>query len=839
MDKDNRPRGREKNVTSGGGSVKKRGSGLGTGPVGNTNGYSGRKTGSTAGTQGGSRPSGVSGASQGRARTSGGSSRIVRSGGISIGSILMVVVIFFLVKSFIGGSDSTSTDSGTGSGIGSIISDVISSGGSSGTSSILSLLTSSDYTTTADEYSSSTSSAATHTATKATLDTTVAAGSRAKRTTIYGDGKDTVTIMVYMCGTDLESKYGMGTADLTEMCNATLSDNVNLIVYTGGCKSWNNNIISSSVNQIYKIENGGLVCLEKDMGSAAMTKSSTLTEFIKYCVKNYPANRQELIFWDHGGGSISGYGYDEKNSKSGSMTLAGINTALKDAGTTFDFIGFDACLMATVENAMMLADYADYMIASEETEPGVGWYYTNWLTKLSADTSMATINIGKNIIDDFVDVCNQKCAGQTTTLSIVDLAEVENTVPSALTSFAKSTNELIQAEEYKQVSDARYNTREFAESSKIDQIDLVHFAKNLNTDESNKLATALTGAVKYNRTSSTITDAYGLSIYFPYKSTSSVDSAVTTYDAIGMDSEYARCIQEFASLEVSGQVSQGGSNSVLSSLLGSYSDYSSSSSGGSVDSILSMLSGMTSGSGSTTAEGLSSLALSFLSGRSLSTDRAAQYLSDNFFDASALVWTKNSAGQSVIALSDDQWDLIEGVDLNVFYDDGEGYIDLGIDNSYDFDDDGNLIGDYDRTWLAVNGQVVAYYHVSTVEDGMDYTISGYIPAYLNGERVQIMVIFNNEYPYGYITGAQPVYTDGETQTVAKTMLSLNQGDTLDFICDYYSYDGDYEDSYYLGEQMTLGSTVEISNVSIGNGDVMATYRFTDIYQQEYWTPVVE
>ena len=129
-----------------------------------------------------------------------------------------------------------------------------------------------------------------------------------------------------------------------------------------------------------------------------MTKPDTLTGFIQWCNQNYPANRRELIFWDHGGGSISGYGYDEKNPGSGSMTLSGINQALKNAGVTFDFIGFDACLMATVETALMLDDYADYMIASEETEPGVGWYYTNWLTELSADPSMSTLEIGKREI---------------------------------------------------------------------------------------------------------------------------------------------------------------------------------------------------------------------------------------------------------------------------------------------------------------------------------------------------------------------------------------------------------------------------------------------------------
>ncbi len=143
-----------------------------------------------------------------------------------------------------------------------------------------------------------------------------------------------------------------------------------------------------------------------------MVKPETLASFIRFCGKNFPANRYGLIMWDHGGGSISGYGYDEKNKMAGSMTLTGIKEALAGGGVTFDFVGFDACLMATLENALMLDDYADYLIASEETEPGVGWYYTDWLTKLSQNTSMPTTEIGKNIIDDFVAACAKQCPGQ-------------------------------------------------------------------------------------------------------------------------------------------------------------------------------------------------------------------------------------------------------------------------------------------------------------------------------------------------------------------------------------------------------------------------------------------
>ena len=115
------------------------------------------------------------------------------------------------------------------------------------------------------------------------LDTSVASGARAKYTTLKGNGQDTVTIMVYMCGTDLESKYGMATKDLMEMANATIGSNVNIIAYTGGCKRWNNSIVSSSTNQIYKVESGGMRCVYQNAGSPAMTDPNTLQSFITWC----------------------------------------------------------------------------------------------------------------------------------------------------------------------------------------------------------------------------------------------------------------------------------------------------------------------------------------------------------------------------------------------------------------------------------------------------------------------------------------------------------------------------------------------------------------------------
>ena len=308
------------------------------------------------------------------------------------------------------------------------------------------------------------------------VDTNVTEGSRAKYIAPIANGEP-VTLMVYMCGTDLESRSGMASSDLAEMAAAKFSDNINLIVYTGGCSKWQTQGISSSTNQIYKIEQGGLKRLVKDVGNKAMTSPATLSSFIKWTAKNYPAKRNFLIFWDHGGGSVTGYGYDEKFPKSSSMTLDGIKEALEDGKVKFDFVGFDACLMATAETALMLNPYADYMIASEETEPGIGWYYTNWLTELGNDSSLSTLKIGKKISDDFVEMCAQRCRGQKTTLSLVDLAEFHSQVPERLAAFSKSVSKSLSEKKYKEISDARYNSREFASSSKIDQIDLVDLCK--------------------------------------------------------------------------------------------------------------------------------------------------------------------------------------------------------------------------------------------------------------------------------------------------------------------------------------------------------------------------
>lgn len=819
MDRSSGSGGRKKTVSGTGKGVSRRGSGLRTGgPVGNRSGYKERRTGIGSGPHSGPGGAGTSG---GTGRRYGGVRRGTyggtgsgRRGGCSLPVVFLILLILILngkdfLSGLLGGFNSATESQQT-------YSDLTGTGGLSGLSGT---------GQTGGSYDAGDMGGGN----TGVLNTEVAAGAREKRTVIRGGGQDTVTIMVYMCGTDLESKSGMATSDLTEMTKAKIGEQVNLLVYTGGCSGWQNRTVSSSTNQIYQIKDGGLSCLVQDAGDVSMTKPETLSGYIQWCAQNYPANRYELIFWDHGGGSVSGYGYDQKYPKTGSMNLAGINQALKNGGVSFDFIGFDACLMATMENALMLSQYADYLIASEETEPGIGWYYTDWLTALSKNPSMPTLELGKQITDDFVNECIRKGQGQKVTLSVVDLAELEATAPEALTAFSKSTGDLIRNENYQTVSNARVNTREFAQSSKIDQVDLIHLAKNMGTDEGKQLAGVLCSAVKYNLTSQSMTNAYGLSIYFPYKKVSSVDSIVRTYEQIGMDSEYAKCIQDFASLEVSGQAASGGSSSPLPTLLGETGL------GGTLDAdaLEQLLGSLFSGSFGNVA-GLDSSNMGFLSGRS--AEDMSGYLADNQFDTGQLLWTTGDDGKQRLCMPDEQWDLIQNLELNLFYDDGEGYIDLGLDNVYQFDEEGNLLGENDGTWLAINGQPVAYYFLDEAQGGDAYMVTGRVPAMLNGQRVNLILIFDEENPGGYIAGAQTDYEEEETQTVAKGLTELQAGDQLDFLCDYYSYDGEFMDSYYLGEPMTVEENMEISNVYVGDDELQATYRLTDIYNQHYWTP---
>lgn len=793
------------------------------------------------------------------------------------------------------------------------------------------------------------------------VDGSVSREAREKYTKLRGRGKDSVTLMVYMIGTDLESRSGMGTSDLNEMLYAGLDNSkVNVLVQTGGCKRWRNSVISAGKQQRWAVNGSGIALLEEKKESVSMTDENELSDFIRFCAKKAPADRYMLIFWDHGGGSVSGYGYDETRPND-SMNLGEISKGLAAGGVQFDFIGFDACLMGTLETAIAMEPYADYLIASEEAEPGTGWYYTNWLKLLNQNSSTNTLNLGRQICDDFTTKNAMYASSMGTTLSVVDLAELAGTVSGQLGVFGSDLTQKLQSNSYQEVAYARNGSREFSPGNRLDQVDLVDFCQNLNTKESKRLADAVQSCVKYNRVNG-MTNAYGLSIYFPNASLKSVNSMIQICEDIGVDSDWTDGIRAYATLEQSGQVmanngySYGsGSGSLLDVLLGSGSSgngsysYSSSSgsSGGSflgsllgeaasgsysqstdTGSLLNTLLGnagtsaqtqTSSGSGlldlllgssgssspsytpynsygsmseqdiynmlmqaygagstgnsynaynSSSGSNASSL-LDLLTGGYQSTSGAYYGVNDyssiygnsggNSSVASSLLETAaqmlfsratvgsetleltEKDGRNVLVLDEDMWEQITDVELNVFVDDGEGYIDLGLDNVMEYDDDGDLINEWDGTWLTLDGQPVALYPLSD-EDADDnglYITTKYTPVLLNGTRVNLILEFNEETGLDTVLGAQPVLPAG---VQAKGYQELEPGDVIQPVCDYFSYDGTFASQYTLGDPVIVpeDAQLEIVNMEITGGSRMLyTARLTDLYQADYWLPMTE
>ena len=676
------------------------------------------------------------------------------------------------------------------------------------------------------------------------LNNNIATGTRAKRTKILGNNKDVVTIMVYMCGSDLESEAAMGIYDLQEMASVKLNPNINLLVYTGGTTRWHLSDISTKVNQIYKVVgNGQIERLVDNAGSGSMVDPDTLVSFIDWSVNNYEANRYELIFWDHGGGSVSGYGYDTKYPNLGSMDLAKIDKALTQTGIDFDFIGFDACLMANTETALMLTEHADYLFASEETEPGIGWYYTDWLTALSNNTSIPTLELGKVVVDSFVRKCNSDVPSQAATLSVIDLAEMESIVPAKLSAFSKSTNDLLNSSQYMHVANARGKAREFAQQTYVDLVDLIDMANNIGTDEAKDLINSLLGCIKYNNTSRNMSNSFGLSVYFPYRSNKYVNSVLKVYDGIDMNKDYIDVVKNFATYQTAGQAASGGSHNPYQS----FNSYGQGYGGGnsydyyygqqsSSDSILELLETLVNGSSiySTSPSYSDYYAddlFTLLFGRGINRN-IADFVAQNHFDGD-LTWKDGK-----IHLTDKQWSMVRGLNLNVFVDDGTGYIDLGRDKYFESDDEGNLLAIETDMWLAAsideyNWQAIPYYSLYEITDGDDEGFYGRVPVMLNGIYANLLVK-TDALGFSEVIGVTYDYRDG-VDVVAKTLTKLEEGDEITFVCDYYDYNGNFSDTHVLGDKLTIKDQLYLGDVNISDQKTLSLYEVIDIYNQSYWT----
>lgn len=227
---------------------------------------------------------------------------------------------------------------------------------------------------------------------------------------------DSFTLLIYLCGSSLESKNGSASDDISELLSAEIPDRVNVVLETGGSLRWKKHGISSDHLQRYKVSDNKLVLIDESK-LCCMGDSSTLSDFIDWGTKEFPSERSALILWDHGGGVLKGICKDEIYNNDW-LTVQEFDEALSESTfcNNFEFIGFDCCLMANYETALTVSKYADYMIASEDDEPTGGWDY-----KAVAE-SFGTKNFYDIILNSY-----EKCHQDTDncTLSVINLTDFD------------------------------------------------------------------------------------------------------------------------------------------------------------------------------------------------------------------------------------------------------------------------------------------------------------------------------------------------------------------------------------------------------------------------------
>jgi len=361
------------------------------------------------------------------------------------------------------------------------------------------------------------------------------------------------TIMIYMNGSDLESDFGAATDDLVEMLDSGLdSNNANVVILTGGTNRWQNAVIPASECVIWELVDGWLYEVTS-IGLVNMGDPATLRDFIRYGMEHYPAEKFGLIMWDHGGGSIAGFGHDEKFNDD-ALTLHDMKLAFEEAGlreNKLEFLGFDACLMATVEMAVLAADYAQVLIASEDLEPGDGWDYV-FLSALNINPRMSGLNLGQVIVDTFMDFYGPN-SDELLSLSVIDLAHVQPVMDTMgrLMALASGSIKAPEGPSFHQLAQKRGITKTFGEGSPrdnySDMVDIGDMAKLLSEffpQEAEAVLQALNRCVVYNRHNSDI-DLYGLSTFYIYGGKSEGVHSLRVYSDLEMDGAYTEYLHHF------------------------------------------------------------------------------------------------------------------------------------------------------------------------------------------------------------------------------------------------------------------------------------------------------
>ena len=358
------------------------------------------------------------------------------------------------------------------------------------------------------------------------------------------------TLMVYMIGSDLESKSYAATQDILEIKQAGSSPNVNVLIETGGGDSQatidDKRFIDFTKVQRHKILGNDLQTLS-DLGQQNMGDPRILSDFIIWGLSEFPAKRYSLIFWDHGSG-INGFGKDISFNND-VLSLDELEKALNDSKkvvrSDFELIGFDACLMASIEVANSIKSAAKFMVSSEELVPSWGWNYTTILKDLTKDPTQDGVSLGKTIVDSFAKHSQSLGASQEfgahkeVTLSVIRLANIDQLIGNIANLSTYLGSNIIDFPSAISLAHSvdfteRYGQSAHGGSGLVDIHDLASNIREAFPESAqvvDNVQASLNNAIIYKINGEARPNANGLSIYMPLEEEEFSDSSEYSLDS--------------------------------------------------------------------------------------------------------------------------------------------------------------------------------------------------------------------------------------------------------------------------------------------------------------------
>lgn len=636
-----------------------------------------------------------------------------------------------------------------------------------------------------------------------------------------------VVVMEYIIGSNLENKVGMASSNILMMKDATKrGDALTFVLECGGSKRWFTDGVTESAYGRYEIKNGELKKTEALDNLATMEDPDHLAEFIKSTKEKYPADRYMLILWDHGGGIAFGYGVDDLNHRTDTKDFQGIRAsevadAIAKSGVKFDVVGFDACLMQDIEIASALEPYADFYLASEETEGGLGWYYTDAFGMLAEKPGTSSEDFGKAIIstyDQFNTITNDNKPNTGATLSFVDLTLIKPAYEK-LNKLYEKTDAAIRKDpaDFADFGLAAMNSYTFTDKIQLDAIDLVDKLDDTDINDSicsqkekDDVANALKGCVMY-RNKNSAKGVNGLAVALPYEQIYYYGDTSDELKRLSQKTQRNLFNDVFSIIAVQKK------NEIDKAK-------------------------------KTDANSLQEFILS-ISGEDYT--KADWYVKgfEDYDPVSTLIDIplKDTGEGYLPELPEKTWGIIADAQTMAYQKAEDGTMRyLGSQHIGGTDAEGHPLVDMDDTWIHMNGRLVSYESkvVRETDDGVVYT--GDVKARLNDEEdILIHIEWNpvkdgsEEEFIGKITGYELV--NDENAFMKKGSEQLEYGDRIDFLFDYYDNEGKLVKTEKYGRSLivTKQGDLKVSEEPLEECDIEFLGILTDVYQRDILTETLE